>query len=842
MSDIRITGAKEGNLKNVSLQIPKNKLVVFTGLSGSGKSTLLIDVLFQECQRQYLEAITLEGIHKPEVESVRGASPAILISQTDGNRNPRSTVGTQSDIYTDLRMIYEKLGVRVCPHCGEIISAADCREETEKINADFYVYMFCSKCGQRMDKITRTYFSFNTKEGACPTCEGLGKVHTVKRERVVDESLSLEDGAVRFWEKQYGKYQTSVLYAAFEHYGILTGKDTPVQDFSEIQKEILYNGIENDRIMKIFPEISPPKTVASGRFEGVLPILWRRLADKKGDVKQLEAYFDVVECPDCKGERLCELSRNVTVNGTRLPELSFYSLERLADWIRQLKASVSKQYITLVNAYFLDIETKLKRFIKVGLGYLSLDRQVVTLSGGELQRLRLAAALDSELSGIIYILDEPTAGLHPKDTAGLLEILKRMRDLENTVLVIEHDTDIMAAADYIIDIGPGSGRHGGEIIASGTLEEIMQQKESVTGAYLQESHPGKRDYRSPQGKIRIQNAEKFNLDHLSVDIPVGCFISVTGPSGSGKSTLIFEVLAKGSAETEENKVNPGAHRNSCPAGGCPEELLNKVYGLEQFDRIVEIGQAPITKMKRSNVATYSGLYTEIRAVYAKTEAAKKAGLTSRHFSFNTPGGRCENCQGMGYVDNNMLFFADTKVVCPICNGNQFQDQVLSVKYKGLSIKEILDLSIEEAADYFENIPKIIKILRLLQDAGLGYLQLGQSLTTLSGGEGQRLKLAKELIGSSSGRKNLYLMDEPTTGLHPIDIEHFLRLLNRMTDAGNTVIVVEHNQQLIRNSDWIIDMGPEGGEKGGKIIFEGTPSPLHTDHLLSHDIGIDLRPF
>lgn len=821
MSDIRITGAKEGNLKNVSLQIPKNKLVVFTGLSGSGKSTLLIDVLFQECQRQYLEAITLEGIHKPDVESIRGASPAILISQTDGNRNPRSTVGTQSDIYTDLRMIYEKLGVRVCPHCGEIISAADCREETEKINADFYVYMYCSKCGQRMDKITRTYYSFNTKEGACPTCEGLGKVHTVKREQVVDESLPLEEGAVRFWEKQYGKYQTSVLYAAFEHYGIPPVKNIPVENFSEIQKEILYNGIDNDRIKKEFPDICPPKTVASGRFEGVLPILWRRLADKSGDVKQLEAYFDVVDCPDCKGERLCEWSRNVTVNGTRLPELSFYSLEHLADWIRRLKGSVSKKYASLVNAYFLDIETKLNRFIKVGLGYLSLDRQIVTLSGGELQRLRLAAALDSELSGIIYILDEPTAGLHPKDTAGLLEILKRMRDLENTVLVIEHDTDIMAAADYIIDIGPGSGRHGGEITASGTLEEILQQKESVTGTYLRKAHPGKREYRSAQGKIRIRNAEKYNLDHLSVDIPVGCFTAVTGPSGSGKSTLIFEVLAKGGVKTKENKASPGADRNSCRAGGGTAEPSNQVYGLEQFDSIVEIGQAPITKMKRSNVATYSGLYTEIRAVYAKTEDARKAGLTSRHFSFNTPGGRCENCQGMGYVDNNMLFFADTKVVCPICSGNQFQDQVLSVKYKGLSIKEILDLSIEEAANYFEDIPKIRKILKHLQDAGLGYLQLGQSLTTLSGGEGQRLKLAKELIGNSSDRKTLYLMDEPTTGLHPIDIEHFLNLLNRITDAGNTVIVVEHNQQLIRNSDWIIDMGPEGGDKGGKIIFEGT---------------------
>lgn len=822
MSDIKITGANEGNLKHVSLRIPKNKLVVFTGLSGSGKSTLLIDVLFQECQRQYLEAITLEGIHKPDVESVKGASPAILISQTDGNRNPRSTVGTQSDIYTDLRMIYEKLGVRTCPHCGGIISAADCREETEKINADFYVYMYCSKCGRRMDKITRTYFSFNTKEGACPACEGLGKVHTVKKEQAVDESLSLENGAVRFWEKQYGKYQTGVLYAAFGHYGILGGKDIPVERFSEIQKEILYNGIDSSRVKTEFPRISPSKTAAAGRFEGVLPILWRRLADKNGEAGQLEAYFDVVDCPDCKGERLCELSRNVTVNGTRLPELSFYSLEQLEDWIRQMEVSLAERHAALVNAYIRDIKTKLNRFIKVGLGYLSLDRQIVTLSGGELQRLRLAAALDSELSGVIYILDEPTAGLHPKDTAGLLEILKKMRDLENTVLVIEHDTDIMAAADYIIDIGPGSGRHGGEIIASGTLEEIMRQKSSVTGTYLLAPHPGKQDYRSAQGKIRIQNAVKYNLDHLSADIPVGCFTAITGPSGSGKSTLIFEVLAKGRAKTAQNQLHTGKSDHLCPADSSAVKPGNQVKGLEQFDNIIEVGQAPISKMKRSNAATYSGVYTEIRAVFAKTESAKKAGLTSRHFSFNTPGGRCENCQGLGYVDNNMLFFADTKAVCPVCSGNQFQQQVLSVKYKGLSIKATLDLSIEEAAGHFEGIPKISKILGVLQEAGLGYLQLGQSLTTLSGGECQRLKLAKELIGNSSGRKNLYLMDEPTTGLHPIDIEHFLKLLNRITDAGNTVVVVEHNQQLIQNSDWIIDLGPGGGTKGGQIMFMGIP--------------------
>lgn len=800
MPNIIISGAKEGNLKNISLEIPRNKLVVFTGLSGSGKSTLLMDVLFNECQRQYLEAITLQGIHKPNVERIRGASPAILISQNASNNNPRSTVGTVTDIYTDLRMVYEKLGVRSCPYCGEIISSGDCKEETEKMNNDFYVYMYCNQCGKRMDKITRTHFSFNTREGACPTCEGMGKVHTIRKERVVDESLSLEEGAVRYWEKQYGNYQISILYAAYKHYGLSIPENIPVQKFSEIQKAILYHGIENDMVKSSFPDLKPPKTVSSGKFEGALPTLWRRFADKEGNAKQLEEFFDIIECPDCKGERLSELSRNVTVNRTRLPELSQFSLEKLYQWICELEDSLSEKHLELVKAYLLDLKTKLTRVINVGIGYLTVDRQVVTLSGGELQRLRLAAVLDSDLTGVIYILDEPTVGLHPKDTAGLITILKKLRDLGNTVLVIEHDVDVMAAADYIIDIGPGSGKYGGEVVATGTFEEIVNSKASITGNYLRNPQPGKTTFRKAAGAIEIKNATKFNLKNVTVNIPMGCLTAVTGPSGSGKSTLIFEVLAK-------NKH---------------DEQGNSIFGLEQFDKVVEIEQAAITRMKRSNVATYSEVYSEIRNVFAKTEAAKQAGLTAKHFSFNTPGGRCENCEGLGVVENNMLFFTNTEVVCPVCNGNQFQENVLAVKYRNHSIKDVLNLSIDEAVNLFKDQLKIRKILSLLQNVGLGYLGLGQTLTTLSGGEGQRLKLAKELIGSGEGKKNLYLMDEPTTGLHPKDIEHFLVLLNEMVDAGNTIVVVEHNHQIIRNCDWIIDLGPEGGDKGGRVIFEGTP--------------------
>ena len=826
MSNIKIINAAEGNLKHISIEIPKNQLVVFTGLSGSGKSTLLVDVLFNECQRQYLEAMAMQGIRKPQVERIQGISPAIVISQNHENRNPRSTVGTMTDVYTDLRMIYEKLAVRRCPYCGKMISSAACKEETEKIGTDFFVYMYCSECGKRMKKLTRTEFSFNTKEGACPTCEGLGTVHRIRTEAVVDEALSLEEGAVRYWEKQYGKYQISVLYAAYRHYGIPVPEGLPVGKFSAIQKALLYHGADCEQVREAFPDKNPPKTVAAGRFEGVYPILWRRFVEKEGDSKRLEPFFETAPCPDCKGERLRQESRSASVQGTRLPELAGYSLEQLREWTEELQKKLSDRENALVEAYLRDILTKIRRMEKVGLGYLSLDRQIITLSGGEMQRLRLAAVLDSDLSGIIYILDEPTAGLHPRDTEGLVEILRKLRDLENTVLVIEHDPDVMAAADYLVDMGPGAGRYGGEIVAKGTLKELLTNENSVTGSYLRSAEAsiatsvelssggetvarifaeGRRRSRKERGGIRIENADTFNLQQIDVEIPTGCMTAVTGPSGSGKSTLVFEVLAKGAGNQTEH---------------------NRVYGLEQFDRIVEIGQASVTKMRRSNVATFSGVYAEIRTLFAKTEAAKKAGLTAKHFSFNTSGGRCENCEGLGYVESNMLFFLNTEITCPVCGGDRFCREVLAVTYKGHSIKDVLDMSVDEAAELFAEQPKIRRILELLREVGLGYLELGQSLTTLSGGEGQRMKLAKELTENDNRKKskktNLYLLDEPTTGLHPWDVEHFLKLLDRLVDAGNTVIVVEHNRQLIERCNWVIDLGPEGGAKGGRIQYEGRP--------------------
>jgi len=800
MSNIIINGAKEGNLKDITLEIPRNKLVVFSGISGSGKSTLLIDVLYMECQRQYLEAIGYQGIPKPKVDSIRGVSPAIMITQTEANKNPRSTVGTGTNIYSDLRMVFEKLGVRPCPNCKKMISAAECKEETEKTDADFKVYMYCRHCNHKMDKLTRSHFSFNTRKGACPACEGLGTILTINKAHTVNEALSLEDGAVAYWEPKYKEYQISLLYNAFRYYNIPIAADTPVINFSDIQKAILYNGTKCDEVKKAFPHILPPKTFASGKFEGVFPILWRRMSAKGGDAKQLNDYFIFDTCPDCRGERLEKLSRNATVANTRLPELSSLSLAEIHDWIQSLNTGLPETSRNLVKDYLLDIQTKLKRIRNVGLGYLSLDRQTITLSGGEKQRIRLAAILDSDMTGVIYIIDEPTIGLHPKDTEGMLTVLKKLRDLGNTVIIIEHDTDVMQAADYIVDIGPGSGKHGGEVVAAGTLAEVKKEKKSATGQYLCKKPIEKRSFRNGAGeKIEIINANKHNLKHINVTFPADCLTAVTGVSGSGKSTLVFEVLAQEHTATQENIVT----------------------GLELFHQIVTIEQSAISKMKRSNVATYSEVYTEIRKIFANLGQSKKRNLSEKHFSFNTKGGRCENCQGLGYVTNNMMFFENMDVVCPVCNGNQFNDEVLQIKYKGRSIKDILRLSASEAIELFSEYPKIKRILGLLEDVGLGYLELGQTVTTLSGGECQRLKLAKELI-NSTGKNNLYLLDEPTTGLHPEDVEHFLTLLNRIVDSGNTVIVVEHNKQVIKACDWIIDLGPEGGKNGGQVVFAGTP--------------------
>ncbi|WP_080798417.1 excinuclease ABC subunit UvrA [Arabiibacter massiliensis] len=813
MADIVIEDAREGNLRGVSLAIPKGKLVAFTGVSGSGKSTLAVDVLFNECQRQYLEAMGLEGIRKPRVGRVRGASPAVLVSQSSGNRNPRSTVGTVTDVYTDLRMVFEKLHERACPECGARICSADCEEETERRGDDFLVFMRCSACGHRMPKLTRTQFSFNTKEGACPACEGLGRTLDVNLVAVLDESRTLEDGAVDFWKGRYRDYLVESFRQACRRYGLDDPAGAPVARFDALQREILLNGTASLALAAACPGVEEPKTAAAGRFEGVVPLLRRRWAEREGGGRDFERYFSQAVCAVCGGERLGELARTATVAGTRLPELAASSLEGIRDWVRALDGSLPAAHRADVEDYLRDVLTKLDRLARVGLSYLTLDRQTVTLSGGELQRMRLASVLDSELSGVVYILDEPTQGLHPKDTRGLVAVLEKLRDAGNTVLVIEHDPDVVRAADFVVDLGPGSGAHGGRIVAAGTLDEVMAEPASATGRWLARP-PARKEAFRPAGEtaVEVRGARLFNLKGIDVDIPARCLTAVTGPSGSGKSTLVFRLVARGDGDFE---------------GGT-------VRGAGRFDRVVDVGQEPLVKMKRSNVATYSGAAADIRALFAGSEDALAAGLAARSFSFNAPGGRCERCEGLGTVTSNMLFFTDVEATCPACGGRRFSDEVLAVRFAGKSIDDVLRMSVEETRAFFADADsahakgaaarRLARTLGLLEDVGLGYLLLGQTLTTLSGGESQRLKLARELA-DGKGRASLYLLDEPTRGLHPQDVEHLLALLDRLVDAGGAVVAVEHNPQVIDHADWVIDLGPGGGDAGGEVVFAGTPAAL-----------------
>ncbi|MCL2136767.1 MAG: excinuclease ABC subunit UvrA [Coriobacteriia bacterium] len=833
---IVIKGARQGNLQNIDLEIPRNQLVVLTGLSGSGKSTLAIDLLFQECQRRYLEALGMSGIEKPAVDSIANISPAILISQMTANRNPRSTVGTMTGIYTDLRLIYEKLHTRQCPNCQAMIQASACREETEKEGDQYKAFTFCSECGERLAKLTSDQFSFNTREGVCPHCQGLGQTLAINPQTAIDETLSLEDGAVGFWDGTYALYSTESFYAALTHLGVPVKAKTPVNAYTDSQKTVLYHGIASAQAAELFPDTIQPKTVAAGKFEGVYTTILRRVSEKSGDAGYLEKYLTYADCPTCKGERLAEPPRLATVHGARLPELSQKALDEVMSWANELQTGLNNVEKTLAERYLTDLVTRVSRIVRVGLDYITLDRQSSTLSGGESQRLKLAAALDSELTGVIYILDEPTVGLHAKDTRDLVAALKQLRDEGNSVIVIEHDEDVMRQADYIIDIGPGSGKHGGRVIGQGSLQELMQQKGSVTGQYLRQkseaqdarleeqqqkgwapqgspgpSHDEAGRPASPPGEaLSVRGALLHNLKGVDVDIPLGKLTVVTGVSGSGKTSLAFDVLG---------------------ADWLPPEA-GKVIGLDRFDGIVRIEQAPLARMRRSNVATYTGIWTEVRSIFAKQPDARSKGLTAKHFSFNTAGGRCEECGGLGVVESHMLFFPDADVTCPVCGGLRFMEDVLAVQFEGHSINGVLQMPIEEAAEVFSGNAKLRRITSLLLDVGLEYLTLGQTLTTLSGGEGQRIKLVKELL-EARGRQSLYLMDEPTTGLHPLDVEKFLALLSALTKAGNTVVAVEHNLQLIRAADWVIDLGPDGGSRGGELMFAGTLEEMLASGVSSH---------
>ncbi|UHA73257.1 excinuclease ABC subunit UvrA [Paenibacillus sp. 481] len=817
MSDnIVIKGARENNLKNVSLEIPKHKLVVLTGPSGSGKSTLAMDTLQRECQRQYMESMGMvsDSISKPRVDSMIGLSPSISVGQHVTNRNPRSTVGTVTDMYTYLRVIYAKCGERSCPSCGTKVvppvegmtSSATLNEldEDDSFSAHF---LSCPQCNHMLPALSMSHFSFNKPEGACQTCSGLGNVATLKMEAVFDEEKSIRGGGVTIWYDSMIEYFSSLIEVAAKHYGMNFDLDQPLKAYNQQQRDLLFYGVESEAFMEHFPHIVPPKTVGRGKFEGIVTGLWRRYKEKEGDSYQ--DLFRQQTCSDCRGARLNQESRAVKVNEATISEVASWPLDDVLAWIQAISDSLAPEGMPILEAVLNDLPVRLKRVIDVGLGYLSLNRQAVSLSGGEAQRLRLASLLGSGLTGVLYILDEPTAGLHPRDTKGLIHVLKQLRDLGNTVLVIEHDVEVMRAADHIIDMGPGAGYLGGTVVGTGTLEQLMESPDSVTGAYLKAESlpaPARRRRRGNGNVVTIHNAFARNLKHITASLPLGCLISVTGVSGSGKSTLLFDILAEGGTDEQQRE-------------GC-----DRITGLNDIGNMITVDQSPIGRMQRSNIATYTDVFTLIRNLFASLPEAKHNKLTSKHFSFNTPGGRCESCQGLGVISLDMHFIPDLEVRCSACKGRRFQEEILRITYNGYSISDILDMTVQESLPVLADQRKLAGVIELLCEVGLGYLQWGQSVRTLSGGEGQRMKLAKEL-SKKTKTQTLYLLDEPSTGLHPNDTKQLLILLNKLVDAGNTVILVEHNMDLIRESDWIVDIGPEGGEAGGTIMAQGTPEQV-----------------
>jgi excinuclease ABC subunit A len=831
INHITVRGARLHTLKNITLSIPKNQFVVLTGLSGSGKSTFGFDILHREGQRQYLESLGMVpfGMAKPPVDSITGLSPTISVDQRLSNHSPRSTVGTATDVYTYLRVLFARLGHRPCPTCGNDIPPAfdvsDTDWESDTTSNDDggapEETFPCPHCGAPVPELSMAHFSFNKPEGACPTCTGLGSVHEADINRLVDERKSILDGAVSGWDTFQINYHADILRAAATHYGFAWDLALPLKDCTPPQRDLLLFGVESPRFRRHFPTIEPPPTVRGGRFEGVATSLLRRYAEhisahagETGYRDKLEDFLVTQACPDCEGSRLRPESRAVTVNGQTIVALSHLSLEGLGAWLDGLPAVFTSYERLVAEPILASLHTGIGRLIEVGAGYLTLERGTPSLSAGEAQRLRLASLLGSELSGVLYVFDEPTIGLHQRDTQRLISVLRRLRHLGNTVLVIEHDLDMIAAADYVVDFGPGAGRHGGRVVAAGTPDEVASHPESLTGDYLagRASIPIPRKRRAPGAKaIVIHGAREHNLQNVTVRLPLGLLTAVTGVSGSGKSSLVFDILDR------------ALHARLYGASDLPGEH-DAIEGLDSLDKVIAIDQEHIGRLPRSNAATYSDAFTPIREAFASTAEARRLGLAARHFSFNVPGGRCERCQGAGVLAIKMQLLPDAEVRCPACHGRRFTRETLAIRYHDHDISQVLDGAVEDALALFEDVPAAFSRLKALADVGLGYLQLGQPATTLSGGEAQRIKLAKELGRRATGR-TLYLLDEPTTGLHLADTARLLGVLQRLVDAGNTVLVIEHNLDVVKAADWVIDLGSEGGAAGGRLIAEGAPEQI-----------------
>lgn len=917
---IIVKGARAHNLKNIDVEIPRDKLVVITGLSGSGKSSLAFDTIYAEGQRRYVESLSayarqfLGQMDKPDVDYIEGLSPAISIDQKTTSKNPRSTVGTVTEIYDYLRLLFARVGKPHCPKCGKAISQQTVEQmvdqlmhypertrmqilaplvrgrkgEHQKVFEDarkagyvrvrvngevmeldqdikleknkkhsieviidrisirpegasrlagsleaalalgngvvlvdvleqgelmFSENFACVDCGISLEEIAPRMFSFNSPFGACPACTGLGSNMEIDLELVVpDMRKSLADGAIVPWSKSTSNYYPQLLQALAEHYGFSV--NTPLDELSQEHLNAILYGTAGQRIQFRYENMFNETKIYNTSFEGVLPNLERRYKESTSDYvrTELEEYMSSKPCPECQGARLKPESLAVKVGSKNIHEVCHLSVEECLKFFTNIEFSEREQIIA--KQILKEIKERLGFLVNVGLDYLTLARAAGTLSGGEAQRIRLATQIGSSLMGVLYVLDEPSIGLHQRDNERLIATLKRLRDLGNTLIVVEHDEDTMLASDHIIDIGPGAGAHGGKVVAAGTLEEIKNTPGSITGEYLsgRKVIPLPQTRRQPNGKwIEIVGASENNLKDVTARIPLGTFTCVTGVSGSGKSTLVNEILYKALAQNLHGaRVKPGAHQ--------------EIRGLEHLDKIIDIDQSPIGRTPRSNPATYTGVFDSIRELFSQTQEAKLRGYKQGRFSFNVKGGRCEACRGDGIIKIEMHFLPDVYVPCEVCKGQRYNRETLEVKYKGKSIAQVLDMTVDEAVDFFQHIPKIHRKLQTMQDVGLGYIRLGQPATTLSGGEAQRVKLASELSRRSNG-KTLYILDEPTTGLHIADIDKLLVVLCRLVEAGDTVLVIEHNLDVIKTADYLLDLGPEGGAKGGTIIATGTPEEI-----------------
>ncbi|MEC0697089.1 excinuclease ABC subunit UvrA [Bacillus atrophaeus] len=941
MDRIEVKGARAHNLKNIDVTIPRDQLVVVTGLSGSGKSSLAFDTIYAEGQRRYVESLSayarqfLGQMDKPDVDAIEGLSPAISIDQKTTSRNPRSTVGTVTEIYDYLRLLYARVGKPHCPEHGiEITSQtieqmvdrileypertklqvlapivsgrkgshvkvleqirkqgyvrvridgemAELSEEIEleknkkhsievvidrivvkegvaprlsdsletalrlgegRVMIDVMVQeelMFsehhaCPHCGFSIGELEPRLFSFNSPFGACPTCDGLGMKLEVDSDLVIpNKDLSLKENAIAPWTPISSQYYPQLLQAVCSHYGI--DMEVPVKELPDhLLDKVLY-GSGNEQIYFKYENDFGQVRENHIEFEGVLRNIERRYKETSSDYirEQMEQYMSQKPCPTCKGYRLKKEALAVLVDGRHIGKITELSIADALQFFKGL--SLSEKDMQIADLILREIVERLSFLDKVGLDYLTLSRAAGTLSGGEAQRIRLATQIGSRLSGVLYILDEPSIGLHQRDNDRLISALKNMRDLGNTLIVVEHDEDTMMAADYLIDIGPGAGVHGGQVISAGTPKEVMADKDSLTGSYLsgEKFIPLPTERRKPDGRfIEIKGASENNLKKANAKFPLGTFTAVTGVSGSGKSTLVNEILHKALAQKlHKAKAKPGSHK--------------EIKGLDHLDKVIDIDQAPIGRTPRSNPATYTGVFDDIRDVFAQTNEAKVRGYKKGRFSFNVKGGRCEACRGDGIIKIEMHFLPDVYVPCEVCHGKRYNRETLEVTYKGKSISDVLDMTVEYALSFFENIPKIKRKLQTLFDVGLGYITLGQPATTLSGGEAQRVKLASELHKRSTGR-TLYILDEPTTGLHVDDIARLLIVLQRLVDNGDTVLVIEHNLDIIKTADYIVDLGPEGGAGGGTIVASGTPEDVmevkesYTGHYLKPVVERDRK--